>query len=69
MINDYSCTACGEAVGRKQLTVKKATFLEMGTGARTIRSRVVGWLCDPCLKKDADWNREPFVLPRPAVRG
>lgn len=63
----YACTnpECGREVPREQLVVKKAVFLEMGEGARTLRSRVVGWLCPVCVSKDPDWNREKFNPPRP----
>jgi hypothetical protein len=61
MMIDYVCTSCGAAVGRNKLTVKKSVFLEMGEGARTIRSRVVGWLCNACLQADPDYNLEKFA--------
>jgi hypothetical protein len=38
--------------------VKKAVFLTMGEGGRTIRSRVTDWLCGRCAASDVDWNRE-----------
>jgi hypothetical protein len=38
--------------------VKKAVFLTMGEGGRTIRSRVTDWLCGRCAAGDDDWNRE-----------
>lgn len=61
----YACTQCGRPTERKLLMVKKAVFLEMGEGARTFRSRVVGWLCPTCVASDIDWNREKFNPPRP----
>lgn len=63
MINNYACSVCGDPTPRKDLSVKKVTFLEMGAGARTIRSRVAEWMCPSCRKKDEDWNREPFQIP------
>lgn len=66
---DYRCTRCGqrpapeETKARDLLTVKKVSFLEMGMGGRTLRSRVVDWLCPACVAKDEDYNREPFVAP------
>jgi hypothetical protein len=60
---DYTCTRCGQPSTREGLTVKKVAFLEMGTGARTHRSRVLDWLCSTCLRQDPDWNREPFQQP------
>lgn len=66
---EYKCTICGAAPGlsetesRDLLTVKKVSFLEMGLGGRTLRSRVVGWLCPRCVKADPDYQREPFAVP------
>lgn len=61
---NYACTLCGNDTKREELTVKKSTFLEMGEGARTVRSRVVAWLCPRCVIGDADWNRPKFAPPR-----
>ena len=58
---DYRCSSCGNEYARHELTVKKSVFLEMGEGARTIRSRVTGWLCGGCLREDSDYNRQPQV--------
>lgn len=60
----YACTQCKRNTPREDLTVKKAMFTEMGEGARTIRSRVVDWLCPLCLTKDTDYQREKFSPPR-----
>jgi len=60
---DYVCTRCDAPVGRELLTVKKVSFLEMGEGAKTIRSRVVGWLCPKCVAADAEYNLEKFKAP------
>lgn len=60
----YGCTRCGADTVRNLLTVKKAVFLEMGEGGRTLRSRVTDWLCPECVAKDADWNRPKFAPPR-----
>lgn len=65
MIATYGCTQCSAPTKREDLVVKKAVFLEMGEGARTFRSRVVGWLCPKCREGDPDWNREKFSPPRP----
>jgi len=60
----YACTKCGKDVpDRDRLTVKKASFHTMGARAKTIRSRVIHWLCPDCLKVDPDWNREPYQDP------
>jgi hypothetical protein len=58
MEKTYACTRCGEPKSRNELMVKKAVFLTMGEGGRTIRSRVVDWLCGRCAADDPDWNRE-----------
>jgi len=64
---NYGCTNCGAQTQRDLLMVKKVVFLEMGEGARTHRSRVVGWLCPKCVAADPDWNREKFNPPRPEI--
>ena len=64
-VSRYGCTRCGAATSREELTVKKSVFLEMGTGARTWRSRVTGWLCPTCVRADPDWNLPKFSPPRP----
>jgi hypothetical protein len=57
-IPNYVCTRCGRSPGRDSLTVKRVMFTTMGEGPRTLRSRVIDWLCDTCLEADADWHRE-----------
>lgn len=74
MPNDpnYDCTKCGAPVGRELLTVKKVSFLEMGEGGKTLRSRVVGWLCPRCVAMDHEYNLEKFKAPgmtRTSVKG
>lgn len=64
---DYKCTRCGKPTERSLLTVKKVVFLEMGLGGRTIRSRVVDWLCPHDIALDDDWNREKFLSPAQTV--
>jgi len=64
---EYVCTRCGATVDdRDKLTVKKVEFRAMGSGGRTFRSRVIGWLCPDCLRADGDWNREPYTDPAEA---
>lgn len=53
---EYKCSSCKKYVGRERLTVKKATFMSMGEGGKTLRSRVVGWICDICLTEDPQYN-------------
>lgn len=52
----YKCTQCGTRTAREKLIVKKAVFLTMGSGGRTVRSRVKDWLCAACLAIDNDFN-------------
>lgn len=54
--HDYICNMCGSSTPRELLTVKKVLFLEMGPGAKTIRSRVDSWLCPECTKSDSHWQ-------------
>lgn len=56
----YKCTECDKALPREQLTVKKVVFQKMGAGGKIVRSRVVHWLCRPCLTNDDDYNRAEF---------
>ncbi|HEY6021731.1 MAG TPA: hypothetical protein VIY48_18235 [Candidatus Paceibacterota bacterium] len=66
---EYKCTSCGQPQSRSDLIVKKVVFLEMGAGGRTIKSRVIHWLCRVCKSRDVDWNREAFEQPgTPAER-
>jgi hypothetical protein len=62
---DYFCTKCGKKTDRDKLTVKKAVFTDMGSKARTHKSRVVARLCnrDTCLPKDAEWNIPAYKEP------
>lgn len=60
----YACTRCGKEVpDRNRLTVKKASFHGMGAKAKTLRSRVLAWLCPECLSKDPEWLREAYIDP------
>lgn len=62
---EYFCTRCGKQTDRDKLTVKKAVFTEMGSKAKTFKSRVVAQLCDreTCLPADKDWNLPPYNEP------
>lgn len=57
------CSKCSASIDREELVVKRAMFVEFGTGGKTIRSRVVAWLCPACLKKDTDWARDAYTTP------
>jgi hypothetical protein len=52
----HVCSVCGEPQDRANLTVKRASFLGFGRNGKLLRSRVVGWLCESCRDKDADWR-------------
>lgn len=55
------CSRCGREFTSDELAVKRIQFNDMGSGAKTLRSRVVAWLCrETCLTADPDWNREPW---------
>ena len=56
MNQEYDCTSCGRTTARDDLMVKRAQFMTMGSGASNVRTRVVAWLCPPCLEKDPQWN-------------
>lgn len=60
---DYHCTKCGKETKRELLTPKKVIFTEMGAGGKTIRARVIDWLCPPCVKSDPHWNLPPNQSP------
>ena len=60
---DYRCTRCRKRFKREQLTVKRAVFMQMGEGAKTLRSRVTAWLCEKCLHVDLDYPRETYDGP------
>lgn len=64
---DYRCTRCKTATKREELTVKRAVFLTMGEKPKTLRSRVVEWLCKTCLVSDPAWQAEA-VKASPGVR-
>lgn len=54
--HQYLCNGCGKPTARDMLTVKKTVFSSMGEGASVTRSRVVAWLCVPCVRIDPGWN-------------
>ena len=65
---EYCCSKCGATPGRANLFVKRVQFTTMGEGARTVRSRVVGWLCGRCVNLDPDYNRESQAGKKEASR-
>lgn len=62
--HEYVCTKCGASTHRDLLTVKKVLFTEMGAGSRTLRARVVDWLCPKCVKEDPAWQAPAHRTPR-----
>ena len=60
---DYFCTRCGKRTDRDKLTVKKAVFTDMGSRAKTHKSRVIRALCPKCLPTDADWQKPGYSEP------
>lgn len=60
---DYSCTKCGTRTGRELLTVKKVHFLEIGAGAKTVKTRTEAWLCPRCLVADPIYKLERWDAP------
>lgn len=58
--SEYRCSRCKrgaeDGVTREVLMVKRVQFMTMGAAPRTLRSRVVEWLCPNCVKADADWQ-------------
>lgn len=67
---DYKCSKCGaKPVGpggtvKEMLVVKKVLFAEMGTTGRTLKTRVVAWLCPPCTKEDEAWLQKDYEFQR-----
>lgn len=64
---EYRCTRCGREAPRDELTVKRASFHEMGANGRRKASRTTDWLCPDCLSEDKDWNRPPKHGAFPAI--
>jgi hypothetical protein len=54
------CSGCGNITSPELLTIKRATFSPRLKSTKTVRSRVVAWLCEGCLDKDEDYNREAY---------
>lgn len=64
---NYVCTRCGSQQRRSSLVVKRVQFTEMGEGAKTLKSRVVDWLCNACRESDADYLLEKFEPPKVGI--
>lgn len=51
----YYCTRCNKQTAKTDLLAKKVIYVTLGSGGRTIRSRVREWLCPECCNADTDW--------------
>lgn len=60
---DYRCSVCCQITLKSLLVVKKAVFQPLGSGAKIIKSRTISWLCNECVEKDEDYQREAFDAP------
>ena len=60
---EYKCTRCNKSEKRELLSAKKVSFQELGVRPRIIRSRIVAWLCPPCVARDEDWRQDAYATP------
>ncbi len=58
--SEYRCGCCGQITLRELLVAKKVVFTHLGSGAKIVKSRTVGWLCNECVEKDEDFQIEKF---------
>lgn len=61
--HSYKCTDCGKMTPRDKLLTKKVSFSTLGSDGKMIKSRTVGWLCFPCVKKDPTYNIPEYDSP------
>ncbi len=59
--SEYRCGTCQQVTLRELLVAKKVVFTGLGAGAKIIKSRTVGWVCDECVEKDPDFNIEKYA--------
>lgn len=57
---EYRCGACGQVTLRDLLVAKKVVFTGLGAGAKILKSRTVGWLCNECIELDEDYKLEKY---------
>lgn len=57
-VSEYKCSECGEKTPVNELLAKRVIFRQMGDFGRTVKGRVVAWLCPSCLEKDPVWRDE-----------
>lgn len=60
---EYACTSCGSMESREDLLAKRAQYQTLGREPKTLRSRVVAWLCPSCIAKDPDYNVDSYSSP------
>lgn len=60
---EFVCGECGQTVDKLRLYVKQIVFAPLSNTKRRTKSRIVKYLCDTCLIKDADWNIETHSGP------
>jgi hypothetical protein len=58
---DYSCATCGRSVGRDNLLSKRVVYLKLTRPQKTIRSRAIKWICQPCAEQETEWNQAPLA--------
>lgn len=52
----YHCTNCGQPKERSELLARRVVYATIKP-VKTVRSRVVGWWCEPCRRTDPAWTR------------
>ncbi len=57
------CTRCGNKTSPELLMVKRVQFLARLNMRKVLKTRVTDWLCESCLEKDEDFNREAYATP------
>lgn len=57
------CSNCDNKTSPELLAIKRVQFLDRTNNKKILKSRVVAWLCESCLNKDEDWNREAYSSP------
>lgn len=54
----YVCDVCGNDVGKGNVYSKQVRFQTVGTTYKTLRTRIVAWLCRPCMEADPAWTQD-----------
>lgn len=58
---DYVCSVCGGRSTKEKLASKRILFSTIGDKPKTFRTRTVAWLCEVCMLRDPDFQREAIV--------